>query len=107
MAMKAMLSQHMAEKTSEEIQTAKVKAVKNLESMGYEVVDTLFSGDWCNPESLKKLGITNIPLWFLSKSFEKMSECDAVYFCKGWELARGCRIEHEAATSYGLKCYYE
>ena len=32
-----------------------------------------------------------------------MSECDTVYFCKGWENARGCKIEHEVAKSYGYK----
>lgn len=105
--MKAMISQPMAGKTDEEIQMTKAKAVKDLESMGYEVVDTLFSGDWCNPESLKRLGIANIPLWFLSKSLEKMSECDAVYFCKGWANARGCRLEHEAALRYDLRCIHE
>lgn len=105
--MKAMISQPMAGKTNEEIQMTKVKAAKDLEDMGYEVVDTLFSGDWCNQESLKRLGIANIPLWFLSKSLEKMSECDAVYFCKGWANARGCRLEHEAALRYDLRCIHE
>lgn len=105
--MKAMISQPMAGKTNEEIQMIKAKAAKDLESMGYEVVDTLFSGDWCNPESLERLGIANIPLWFLSKSLEKMSECDAVYFCKGWANARGCRLEHEAALRYDLRCIHE
>lgn len=105
--MKAMISQPMAGKTDEEIQMTKVKAAKDLEDMGYEVVDTLFSGDWCNRESLERLGIANIPLWFLSKSLEKMSECDAVYFCKGWANARGCRLEHEAALRYDLRCIHE
>lgn len=31
----------------------------------------------------------------------------AAYFCRGWEQARGCRIEHEAAKSYGLEIIYE
>lgn len=29
------------------------------------------------------------------------------YFCKGWENARGCRIEHDAAVAYGLEVLYE
>lgn len=32
---------------------------------------------------------------------------EAAYFCKGWEKARGCRIEHEAAKAYGLEIIYE
>lgn len=40
-------------------------------------------------------------------SIENMSLCHAAYFCKGWESARGCRIEHEVAKAYGLKILYE
>ena len=36
-----------------------------------------------------------------------MSLCDAAYFCKGWENARGCRLEHDAAVAYGLEIIYE
>ena len=32
-----------------------------------------------------------------------MTLCNAVYFCKGWENARGCKIEHMCAEVYGLK----
>lgn len=35
------------------------------------------------------------------------SLCHAAYFCKGWENARGCRIEHDAAKAYGLEIIYE
>ena len=38
---------------------------------------------------------------------ENMSLCHAAYFCKGWENARGCRIEHDAAVAYGLDIIYE
>lgn len=33
--------------------------------------------------------------------------CDIVYFCKGGEDYIGCRIEHAAATNYGLDIVYE
>ena len=36
-----------------------------------------------------------------------MSKCDAVLFCQGWENARGCCIEHEAAKKYGVLILYE
>ena len=52
-------------------------------------------------------GVVQIPVRFLAKSLEKMSLCDAVYFCKGWEQARGCRIEHEVAVAYGLNVICE
>ena len=31
----------------------------------------------------------------------------ALSYRKGWENARGCRIEHEAAKAYGLEIMYE
>lgn len=36
-----------------------------------------------------------------------MSPCHAACFRKGWEDARGCRIEHDAAVAYGLEILYE
>lgn len=105
--MKAMLSQPMAGKTDEEIIATREKAIKVLESKGYELVNTLFTDEWYNTENMEKRGVVQIPLCFLAKSLDHMSLCDAVYFCKGWENARGCRIEHEAAKAYGLEIIYE
>lgn len=105
--MKAMLSQPMAGKTNEEIIATREKAIEVLTSKGYEVVNTLFTDEWYNPENMEKRGVVQIPLCFLAKSLENMSLCHAAYFCKGWENARGCRIEHEAAKAYGLEIIYE
>ena len=105
--MKAMLSQPMAGKTDEEIAATREKAIKALEERGYEVVNTLFADEWCSNESMKERGVVQIPLYFLAKSLENMSMCHAVYFCKGWENARGCKIEHDAAIAYGLDIIYE
>ena len=52
-------------------------------------------------------GVIQIPLCFLEKSLENMSLCHAVYFCKRLENARGCKIEYEAAKTYGLEIIYE
>lgn len=105
--MKAMLSQPMAGKTNEEIIETRERAVKVLESKGYEVVNTLFTDEWYSDESMEKRGVVLIPLCFLAKSLENMSLCNAVYFCKGWESARGCKIEHDAAMAYGMQVLYE
>lgn len=105
--MKAMLSQPMAGKTEEEIVAVREKAVAELTSRGYEVVNTLFTDEWYSRESMEKRGVVQIPLCFLAKSLENMSLCHAAYFCKGWENARGCKIEHDAAVAYGLEIIYE
>lgn len=105
--MKAMLSQPMNGKTKEEIVATREKAIKVLETQGYELVDTYFNDEWSQKENMEAEGVVQIPVRFLAKSLEKMSLCDAVYFCKGWEQARGCRIEHEVAVAYGLNVICE
>lgn len=102
-----MLSQPMGGKTNEEIVATREKAIEVLTSKGYEVVNTLFTDEWYNRENMEKRGVVQIPLCFLAKSLENMSLCHVAYFCKGWEAARGCRIEHEAAKAYGLEIIYE
>lgn len=104
---KAMLSQPMGGKTDAEIVATRERAVAALEAMGYEVVNTLFTDEWYSPESMKERGVVQVPLCFLAKSLESMSLCHTAYFCKGWEHARGCKIEHEAAVAYGLDIIYE
>ena len=104
---KAMLSQPMAAKTEKEIVETRERAIAALKERGYEIVNTLFTDEWYNDEAMKERGVVQIPLCFLAKSLENMSLCHAAYFCVGWEKARGCRIEHEAAKAYGLEIIYE
>lgn len=105
--MKAMLSQPMAGKTEEEIIATRERAIAVLKERGYEIINTLFTDEWYSQEAMKERGVENIPLCFLAKSLENMSLCHAAYFCKGWENARGCRLEHEAAKAYGMTIIYE
>lgn len=104
---KAMLSQPMAGKTQEEIIATREKAIAALKARGFEVINTLFTDEWYSKEKLEERGVVQIPLCFLAKSLENMSLCHAAYFCKGWEKARGCKIEHDAAVAYGLVIIYE
>ena len=104
---KAMLSQPMNGRLGKEIESVRERAIQALEEKGYEVVNTLFTDEWYGKEQMESRGVIQIPLCFLAKSLENMSLCHAVYFCKGWEEARGCKIEHEAAKAYGLEIIYE
>ena len=104
---KAMLSQPMAGKTETEIIETRNRAIEVLKREGYEIVNTLFTDEWYSNEAMKERGVVNIPLCFLAKSLENMSLFHAAYFCNGWENARGCKIEHDAAKAYGLKIIYE
>lgn len=107
MKMRAMLSQPMNGNTEEEIKATRERAIAQLEGMGYEVVNTLFTDEWYSREKMEECGVVQIPLRFLAKSLEKMSLCHVVFFCKGWENARGCKLEHAAAEAYGLTILYE
>ena len=99
----AMISQPMRGKTDEEIEAQREKAVKALEAMGYSVVNTFFKGCFGGDISEN----VNRPIYFLAKSLVSMSSCNAVYFCSGWDKARGCKIEHQVAQEYGLEIIYE
>lgn len=104
---KVMISQPMAGLREEVIVATRERAIEYLEWLGYEVVNTLFTDEWYSPKAMEARGVVQVPLCFLAKSLENMSKCHAVYFCKGWENARGCKIEHEAAVEYGLDVLYE
>jgi hypothetical protein len=105
---KAMISQPMGGVPEEEIVATRDRAICYLREHGYLFENTLFTDEWYAEEEARIPGwITNRPLFFLARSLEAMSRCSAVYFCKGWENARGCKIEHDAAVAYGLKIIYE
>ena len=44
----------------------------------------------------------NPPMWYLGASIQLMSKADVAYFCRGWNDARGCKIEFECAEAYGV-----
>lgn len=103
--MKAMISQPMAGLTKELILKVKEKAKAYLNDHGYEVVNTFFDKEW-KEELEHNKDVVNIPLKYLAKSLDTMATCEVVYFCPGWENARGCRIEHEVAKAYDLNIIY-
>lgn len=95
-----MISQPMGGLSDEEVLLKRDRVKTMLEQDGHSVIDTFYKADL--PQSVKNPG-----LFWLGASLMDMSKCDAVYFCLGWENARGCKIEHDAAISYGLTVLYE
>ncbi len=104
---KVMFSQPMAGLSDQQIVETRDKAVKFLEEQGFAIVNTLFTHEWYSKDNMEGRGVVQVPLCFLAKSLESMSLCHAVYFAKGWENARGCKIEHDVAKAYGLEIIYE
>lgn len=89
--MKIMISQPMRGKTNEQIRKERAELIKQLEREGHEVLQTVFE-DFDENAS---------PIAYLAKSIEFLDKADAVVFMKGWQEARGCRIEYEVAKNYG------
>ena len=97
---KLFISQPMKDKTDEEILAVREKAIqaaKKVVGGDVEVLDSFFQGA---PHDAK-------PLWFLGKSFQILSQADVVFFAKGWDQYRGCKMEHEAAKQYGIDAIIE
>ena len=82
---------------------------EKLKSQGYEIAPLSYKELYGKrePNLVDGLEIKNVPLLYMAHSFIRMSLCDTIYFVKGWETARGCRLEHQAALDYGLKIIYE
>lgn len=97
--MKIMISQPMIDKTEQQIRDERKDIVQRIKELGDEVIDTIFT------EEAPKDCDTGI--YFLAKSIETIGKVDAVYFMRGWEKARGCKIEHQVATEYEKKLFYE
>lgn len=91
--MKIMISQPMNGKTTEQIKAEREEVIRLLKSEGHEVIDTIFADG--TPHNSQAI-------YYLSKAINAMSNVDGVVFMRGWEKARGCRIEHAIATDYGL-----
>lgn len=90
------ISQPMRDKTNEQIEAERNKAVETVKKTfggEVEIIDSFFKDA---PHDAK-------PLWFLGKSFELLSSADVAYFCKDWEKYRGCKMEHTACIEYGIK----
>lgn len=88
--MRIMISQPMRGKTNEQIREERVELVKKLEEQGHEVIDTVLD-----------ISENKSAIYYLSKSIELLDKADGVVFMKGWQEARGCRIEHIIAYEYG------
>lgn len=95
--MKIFISQPMKGLSAKEIKSNREKAIEKVKSLygnDVEIIDSFIEGEGNS-------------LWFLGKSIELLSTADVAYFLKGWNKARGCRIEYMCAENYGIGTYFE
>lgn len=43
----------------------------------------------------------------MGRDIQALLECDAVYFCRGWQDSKGCQAEYEVAKIYGKQMFFE
>lgn len=92
---KLFISQPMRGKTNAEILAERQRALEIAEeTLGekLELIDSFFDR---TPKA-------EDALYCLAKSLELLAGADVAFFAKGWETARGCKIENLCATEYGI-----
>lgn len=97
---KFFISQPMQGQTDEEIQQARQRDMEFIKTVypDAEIIDSFL------PESAPKNARSGV--YKLGQSIKLLAGADILFLSKGWEQARGCRIEHSVAVAYGIKCHY-
>lgn len=92
------VSMPMGGRSGYEIETEFLRVHDHLYSVldePFTILDSYFTEE---PDD----GVKNAGAWYLGASIRALSYADIVYFVKGWQDAKGCRLEHQIAESYGI-----
>lgn len=100
---KLFISQPMKGLTDKEILKAREEIRIVAEKVIGEPVELINSFIEGYPGEINK----SVPVWYLGKSIEFLSQADIAYFGGDWRNARSCKIEHEVAYQYGIKIIEE
>ena len=100
---KIFISQPMKRLTDEEILNKRQEIMKNAEKVIKEPVELIDSFIEDYPGEINK----HIPVFYLGKSIQLLSQADIAYFGGDWRNARGCKIENEIAKQYGIEIIEE
>lgn len=95
--MKVMISIPMHGKKKEEVEKRLKELTAEFKKMHIDVVHSFDTKEI-------KVDSNNPRIYYLGRTIMKyMHDVDAVYFDKGWQDARGCRIERAICREYGIK----
>ena len=88
------ISQPMGGRSDDEINAERRRVIEIARQQFGEVdaLETFFSD----------FGPAAKPLDYLARSIEFLAKADVAIFARGWQDARGCRIEHQCALEYGI-----
>lgn len=106
--MKVFISVPMRGRTDEEIARAIEIAKSKLSEMAQENQEyIIYVDNFVKVSSDMDIKNPSTSMYCLGGAIQKMSKCDTIYFCPGWQEARGCVIERHVAVLYGLTRLYQ
>ena len=101
----AVISQPMRNIDPDKVALQREKAEAAVRAAGYEPIDTVYEEDF--KYAVDSDNIVNPALWYMGLALARLSLAHVIYMCDGWDTARGCRIEHQAAIDFGVDIMYE
>ena len=94
--MKVMISQPMNGVPDSEVRKIQDDLKEKFAKYNIDVIDSFLT-------EVPDTEIRNPRLFYLGRTIQNfLSDADAVYFCTGWERAKGCRIERHICEEYGI-----
>lgn len=89
------ISQPFSGRTEDEVFEERTKILRKVEAIYKEKFSVIDQYHQAAPEGAGQF-------YYLSQDILMMDKADLVAFSPDWKLAKGCRVEHELAVSYGL-----
>ena len=96
---KVFISQPMRGLTDEEILEKREKIKQDIETKINEKVEFIDSFIQDYPSNIHDI---HVPVWYLGRSIQLLSQADMIYLAEDWDKARGCKIQDEVAKAYGI-----
>ena len=106
------ISQPMTGKSEEEILATRQEAIDKIHQLASKdgeqvnIIDS-YIDDATRNEFQGRMGdAINWDIYWLSQSLQKLALADTIWLCDGWGHSKGCNVELECATQYGLDIVY-
>ena len=106
------ISQPMSGKSEEEILATRQKEIEKIHQFfdadGVEINIIASYIDDATRKHFKEHVSDDInwDIFWLSQSLERLAMADTIWLCDGWGHSKGCNVELECATQYGLDIVY-
>ncbi len=92
---KLFISQPFSGRTEEEVFEERAEILSKIEEIYKEEFSVIDQYHQTAPKGAGRF-------YYLSQDVLMMDKADLIAFSPNWKSAKGCRVEHELATEYGL-----